>query len=74
MGQLYFCGLKRFTQFKYLRFVTIIEIISTILTVCHGIVFFYAENEVVQKETFMLEFEIAYLIFLNLLPMCIMIR
>ena len=73
VGQLYFCGLKRFTQFKYLRFVTIIEIIGSIVTICHAMVFYYAENELISKETFMIEFEIGYFIFLNLLPMFIMI-
>ena len=74
VGQLYFRGLVRFTQFKYLRFVTIIEIIGSIVTVMHALVFYYAENELIQKETFMIEFEIGYFIFCNLLPMCIMIR
>ena len=71
---MYFRGLVRFTQFKYLRFVTVIEIIGTLVTILHGLVFFYAENELISKETFMIEFEIGYLIFCNLLPMCIMIR
>lgn len=73
VGQLYFWGLKRFTQFKYLRFVTIIEIIGSIVTICHAMVFYYAENELISKETFMIEFEIGYFIFLNLIPMFIMI-
>ena len=71
---MYFRGLVRFTQFKYLRFVTVIEIIGTIVTILHGLVFYYAENELISKETFMIEFEVSYLIFCNLLPMCIMIR
>lgn len=51
-----------------------IEIIGTIVTILHGLVFYYAENELISKETFMIEFEIGYLILCNLLPMCIMIR
>ena len=74
VGQLYFRGLVRFTQFKYLRFVTIIEIIGSIVTLLHASVFYYAENELISKETFMIEFEIGYFIFCNLLPMFIMIR
>lgn len=57
-----------------MRFVTIVEILGSIMTICHAIVFYYAENEIISQETYMIEFEVGYFLFLNLLPMCLMIR
>ncbi len=61
------------TQFRYLRFVTILEIVAAIITVLHFTVFYFAENDVIQKESCVLEFEQLYFLILNLLPMFLMI-
>ena len=48
LGREYFFGLIRMTQFKFLRFVTILEIIAAFITVIHFTVFYLAENDVIK--------------------------
>jgi len=61
------------TQFKYLRFVTIMEIVSAVITLLHMVVFYFAENEVIRNESFVMEFEGFYFLLCNVLPMFLMI-
>lgn len=72
-GKKYFFGLVRMTQFKYLRFVTIMEIVSAVITILHMGVFYFAENEVIRNESFVMEFEGFYFLLCNVLPMFLMI-
>lgn len=48
LGREYFFGLIRLTQFKFLRVVTILEIIAAFITVIHFTIFYLAENDVIK--------------------------
>lgn len=74
VGQAYFGGLFRLTQLKFLIGLLFFEVLNFLSTIVQLLVFYHARDRLIHREAPMVEYELIYLVILNLLPISLMAR